>query len=68
MSYYCECGEVATCFADMRGDPLPFPLCAECYAEQMAMDWDEDYWTDEEWAAYNGELSDPDAFILVEGP
>lgn len=30
----CLCGEPATCFMDMDGDPLPEPLCHDCFFEQ----------------------------------
>lgn len=41
MATYCECGEVAVIFMDMEGDPLPEPLCSDCffYQSTMAMEY-----------------------------
>ena len=56
MATYCECGDVAIIFCDIHGDPLPEPLCSDCFFYQTTMhmehlpeqimDGDEDDWLD----------------------
>ena len=37
MATYCECGDVAIIFCDINGDPLPEPLCSDCFFFQTTM-------------------------------
>jgi hypothetical protein len=37
MTTYCECGDVATLFATADGDPLPEPMCQDCWFYQLTM-------------------------------
>ncbi len=37
MTTYRKCGDVATIYMDVHGDPLPEPLCSDCWFHQLTM-------------------------------
>ena len=37
MTEYCACGDVAIMFTTADGDPLPKPLCSDCWFFELTM-------------------------------
>ena len=53
---YCSCGERATVYMDLEGDPLEPPLCAECFADLVAVEGMVPSWDDEEEEDWGNEM------------